>query len=164
MSGQNKKTNRFFHEKQLKGSRRANYFTSDLYVPLQLYPYALERIKKHKSLSVYLEILLNEYKEEAIQTQKPNSLERISYQKKSQDLKRISFRPKAKDWAELRTISRYLGISMCKTFVLLLEMERRDEKGISFKISEKAKYRIQSLIQKFSHKRDQITFELIVDW
>lgn len=164
MSEQNKKTDKFFHERTLRDSRRSGYFTADLYVPFQLYFYALERIQKNKSLSAYLEILLKEYREQMIQTKRPHSLERTSYQRKSQDLKRLSFRPKEKDWAELRTIARYLGISMCKTFVLLLEMEKNDEKKNPHKKTEKTKFRIQSLIQKFSHKRDQITFELIVDW
>lgn len=43
-------------------------------------------------------------------------------------------------------------------------MEKNDEKKNPHKKTEKTKFRIQSLIQKFSHKRDQITFELIVDW
>ncbi|PJZ53634.1 DUF1564 family protein [Leptospira adleri] len=117
MSEQNKKTDKFFHERKLRDSRRSGYFTADLYVPFQLYSYALERIQKNKSLSAYLEILLKEYREQMIQIKRPHSLERTSYQRKSQDLKRLSFRPKEKDWAELRTIARYLGISMCKTFV-----------------------------------------------
>ncbi|AOP32733.1 hypothetical protein A0128_01910 [Leptospira tipperaryensis] len=164
MSGKNIKISKFSHERKLREIRRSGAFTADLYVPYQLYSYTLSKIKKNKSLSRYLEILLNEYKAQLFQEQKPHSLERTSYQRKAQDLKRVSFRPKEKDWAELRSIARYLGISMCKTFVLLLELERNDETENSPKKREKVKYRIQSLIQKFSPKRDQITFELIVDW
>ncbi|MBM9500001.1 DUF1564 family protein [Leptospira sp. 201903071] len=164
MGGKKLKTNKFSHERRLKETRRFGNFTADLYVPFQLYSYVLTRIGKNKSLSKYLEVLLKEYKTQILQEQRPHSSERTSYQEKAQDLKRLSFRPKEGDWAELRSIARYLGTSMCKTFVLLLELERSEERENSQKRPENAKCRIQSLIQKFSPKRDQITFELIVDW
>ncbi|MBM9576846.1 DUF1564 family protein [Leptospira sp. 201903070] len=164
MDGKNLKRNKFSHERKLRDTRRLGSFTADLYVPFQLYSYTLERIGKNKSLSAYLDVLLKEYKTQILQEQRPHFSERTSYQRKAQNLKRLSFRPKEGDWAELRSIARYLGISMCKTFVLLLEMEKNEERESSQKKEKNSKYRIQSLIQKFSPKRDQITFELIVDW
>ncbi|XDD50542.1 DUF1564 family protein [Leptospira sp. WS92.C1] len=169
MNGKNTKFDKFSHTRRLQNDayRKRNRFTADLYVPFELYSYTLSRIRKNKNLSIYLERLLKNYNIEILKNTKPYKYERTSYQSKFQHLKRLSFRPQSQDWAELRSVSRYLGISMCKAFVLLLELERRNtqENGnLSKKRSNPRCYRIINLIQKISPKKDQIVFELIVDW
>ncbi|MDV6234314.1 DUF1564 family protein [Leptospira ellisii] len=153
---------KFTHGREFRKGR----FTADLYVPLELYSYTIFKIKKNRNLTSYLKALLKNYKTTTLKTQKPSTNERTAYQKGSQSLMRISFRPDNLDWAELRTIARYLGVSMCKTFVLLMETEKQEtlKSRIPFRKLRQNKIRIVSLLQKFSRKGNRIDFKLIADW
>ncbi|TGL78164.1 DUF1564 family protein [Leptospira yasudae] len=163
MNGEKINSRKFRHSKKLETSK--GRFTADIYVPIELYSYALKRIRQNKNLATYLSNLLQNYKFEILKNQKPHKRERISYQSKSLGLMRISFRPNEQDWAELRTLGRYLGTSMCKAFVLLMDLEKRKSTTKEFLRSriDKTKCGITSLLQRFSIKNRQIVFELIVD-
>ncbi|TGK32717.1 DUF1564 family protein [Leptospira gomenensis] len=153
---------KFTHERQFRKKR----FTADLYIPKELYSYAIVKIKKNKNLTTYLSLLLKNYKTTTLRTQKPHKSDRTLYQKGSQSLIRFSFRPENLDWAELRAIARYLGISMCKTFILLMETEKQEgtKKRNPLGKQYRNRIRIVSLVQKFFVKGNRIDFELISDW
>ncbi|MBW0433491.1 DUF1564 family protein [Leptospira yasudae] len=154
---------KFQHSRELRTSN--GRFTADVYIPTKFYSYALKKIHQNRNLANYLKNLLQSYKFEILKNQKPHKRERVSYQSKSLGLMRISFRPNEQDWAELRTLGRYLGTSMCKTFVLLMALEMRKSTVKEFldQRIDKTKCKITSLVQSFSIKNQQIVFELIVD-
>lgn len=45
------------------------------------------------------------------------------YQKPRQSLQKVNFRPSGRDWGEFKTIARGCGVSMCRLFVALLELD-----------------------------------------
>ncbi|EKO07910.1 PF07600 domain protein [Leptospira interrogans str. C10069] len=51
------------------------------------------------------------------------------YQETELELVRFSFRPNAADWAELRLVARYYGVSICNFFVMLLTFDENINKG-----------------------------------
>ncbi|PJZ52038.1 DUF1564 family protein [Leptospira adleri] len=96
---------------------------SDLNVPEELVPYLEERIQKAGGS---LRILLNQClrkKSLLVSIQFHFPRKKIGYQKQKLRLVRFSFRPFDEDWIELRRLSFFHGISMCRMFVKLLEME-----------------------------------------
>ncbi|MGJ4753379.1 DUF1564 family protein [Leptospira kmetyi] len=165
MGGTKKNSKKFLHNRNLKLGKDKNRFTADFYVPIELYSYVIKRIRRERNLAFYLKKLLKDHRLEILRNQEPHKKERTSYQMKFQGLIRLSFRPNENDWAELRSIARYLGVSMCKAFVLLTNLEKRrlsNEESAKEGIS-KTKFGIISLLQKFSREKNSITFELIFD-
>lgn len=160
-----KNSKKFTHNRNVKSGKDKSRFTADFYVPIELYSYVIQRIREEKSLTFYLKKLLKDHRFEILRNQEPHRKERTSYQSKFQGLVRISFRPNESDWAELRSVSRYLGISMCKIFILLMNLEKRKptkEKSAK-EVIYKTKLRITSHLQKFYHEKNYMTFELILD-
>ncbi|TGM03096.1 DUF1564 family protein [Leptospira barantonii] len=165
MGGIKKNSKKFVHNRNLKSGKDKIRFTSDFYVPIELYSYVIKRIQKEKNLAFYLKRLLKDQRLKILRNQTPHNKERTSYQLKFQGLIRLSFRPNENDWAELRSLARYLGTSMCKAFVLLMDLEKQQlpNKESSKNGLFKTKFRITSLLQKFSREKRYITFELILD-
>ncbi|TGK19110.1 DUF1564 family protein [Leptospira stimsonii] len=95
---------------------------SDLNVPEELIPYLEKRIQKAGSLRILLnQCLRKKTFLGLIQFHFPRK--KIGYQKQKLQLVRFSFRPFEDDWIELKRLSFFHGISMCRMFVKLLEME-----------------------------------------
>ncbi|AOP36074.1 hypothetical protein A0128_13330 [Leptospira tipperaryensis] len=116
---------------------------SDLNVPEELIPYLKKRIRGAGSLRILLnqslkkKILLT-----LIQFHFPK--DKIGYQKQKLGLVRFSFRPFEADWIELRRLSTFHGISMCRMFVKLLELEFVPPNSNRLRLPEFAEEKIPS--------------------
>lgn len=95
---------------------------SDLNVPEELVPYLEKRIQKAGSLRILLNQCLRK-RSLLVLIQFHFPRKKIGYQKQKLRLVRFSFRPFDEDWVELKRLSFFHGISMCRMFVKLLEME-----------------------------------------
>lgn len=94
-------------------------------VPSNLRCALSQRIRKYGRLSTYLQILLQRYGTLAIEHRlhQPNHKVCIMYQPSEQDLQRVSCRLSEICLLEVAQISRYLSISRCYLFVLLLQRD-----------------------------------------
>ncbi|MBM9500482.1 DUF1564 family protein [Leptospira sp. 201903071] len=95
---------------------------SDLNVPKELIPYLEKRILAAGSLRMLLNQCLKK-KTLLVLIQFHFPRNKIGYQKQRLRLIRFSFRPFEEDWIELKRLSFFHGISMCRMFVKLLEMD-----------------------------------------
>ncbi|TGK33689.1 DUF1564 family protein [Leptospira gomenensis] len=94
----------------------------DLYVPEDLIEQLDEMISRIGSIRVVLHNCLEKNRSHSriLLHSLPS---KISYQERHLKSKRFPFRPFAGDWSELRKISMYHGVSMCKMFATMLESE-----------------------------------------
>lgn len=95
---------------------------SDLNIPKELVPYLDRRIRSAGSMRLLLNQCVSN-RSVLFLIQKQNSGERISYQKQRLELQRYPFRPFEDDWIELKRLALLHGVSMCRMFVKLLEMD-----------------------------------------
>ncbi|MBW0435755.1 DUF1564 family protein [Leptospira yasudae] len=100
--------------------------SSDLWIPKRTISNLKQKIAKHGSLKRVLSFLLNNNRNRLASFLVPSRKEKTSYQKANLDLVRFSLRPDASDWAELRLLARYYGISICQFFVILLDLDKTD--------------------------------------
>ncbi|WP_147456696.1 DUF1564 family protein [Leptospira stimsonii] len=116
---------------------------SDLNVPEELIPYLEKRIQKAGSLRILLnQCLRRKTFLGLIQFHFPRK--KIGYQKQKLQLVRFSFRPFEEDWIELKRLSFFHGISMCRMFVKLLEMEFVPPNSNRLRLPEFAEEKIPS--------------------
>ncbi len=116
---------------------------SDLNVPEELIPYLEKRIQKAGSLRILLnQCLRKKTFLGLIQFHFPRK--KIGYQKQKLQLVRFSFRPFEEDWIELKRLSFFHGISMCRMFVKLLEMEFVPPNSNRLRLPEFAEEKIPS--------------------
>ncbi|RHX77401.1 DUF1564 family protein [Leptospira yasudae] len=98
--------------------------SSDLWIPKRKIANLKQKIVKYGSLKRALTFLLNNNRNRLASFLEPSRTEKTCYQKANLDLVRFSLRPEASDWAELRLLARYYGISICHFFVILLDMDK----------------------------------------
>lgn len=106
---------------------------STFLVPVAYYERMQERMEKIgiTSVSIYLRILLTEYKMKVFQEGFPKSENvKMEYQKPGQGLVRVNFRPENSDWIVLSEISLGLGFSRCFVFVMMLELDLQSDENV----------------------------------
>lgn len=95
---------------------------SDLNIPKELIPFISKRIHEVGSLRLLLNQCLRKRSlVYSIQFHQPKN--KVSYQKQRLGLVRYSFRPYAEDWAELKKLAVSHGVSMCRMFIKILELD-----------------------------------------
>lgn len=124
----------------------------------------LPKFKTHlKEISMsrrkYLHFLLNQFRHLVLDKTAIRHRCRVKfqYQLRGQNLNRVSFCPRDKDWAELKNISHFMGMSMCKMFMILflmdigecsVEIEKGDQPNdLTFNLFNKTLV----FVQKISH-------------
>ncbi|MCG6168655.1 DUF1564 domain-containing protein [Leptospira sp. FAT2] len=100
--------------------------SSDLWIPKLKISNLKQKIAKYGSLKSVLTFLLNNNRNRLASFLEPSRQEKTCYQKANLDLVRFSLRPEASDWAELRLLARYYGISICHFFVILLDLDQTE--------------------------------------
>ncbi|TGK19111.1 DUF1564 family protein [Leptospira stimsonii] len=152
-----------------KNSKSKRVSTSDLLIPKRHLKSLQRKILKFGSLKKFLHFLLltNRSKFRSLCIIPKN--EKTLYQSINQDLVRFSFRPDSADWAELRVLARYYGLSICNLFVILLEIgeEGSSSSGSPPFLSYKAKSlegkgNEMALIQRILPGRRYISFSLFL--
>ncbi|TGL76091.1 DUF1564 family protein [Leptospira yasudae] len=142
--------------------------SSDLWIPRRKISKLNHKIAKCGSLKRALTFLLNNNRNRLTSFLEPSRKEKTSYQKGNLNLVRFSLRPDASDWAELRLLARYYGMSICNFFVILLDSDKTDNESLFAAFGAKIKnLRLEksaiSLIQHLLPKRKLIIFSIAFD-
>lgn len=183
--GYSKNQKSSYHTRSLNGNRRTQFALhskqklnhsskhkrrespSDLWVPKNLASDLERQIFEVGSLKKILHRLLmrNRYR---IHTLFANSnREKTMYQESDLELVRFSFRPDSADWAELRVVARYYGVSICRLFVMLLFLEKGENMSVNSFVIGKMKQRFQNIelamVQKILPGRTVMSFSISLE-
>ncbi|UML79183.1 DUF1564 family protein [Leptospira kirschneri] len=113
---------------EFKGKSKKDFGPSDLLVPLHLESYLYKQIKKHKNLKNYFHYLILKFQKRNLSSKFPDTAFRKTlYQSKNQQLIRYSFRPDHQDWYEAKFIGFYFGLSVCRLFSRLVDLDREED-------------------------------------
>ncbi|MBM9500483.1 DUF1564 family protein [Leptospira sp. 201903071] len=110
-----------FESKAESKIKRAS--SSDLWIPKRFVPTLNRRIAKFGSLKNFLSIILSKNRSKFHSMFAFSKSEKTIYQSTNLNLIRFSFRPDSSDWAELRVVARYYGLSICNLFIMLLQID-----------------------------------------
>ncbi|TGM61904.1 DUF1564 family protein [Leptospira adleri] len=150
-------------------SKAKRISASDLWIPKRNVPALQRRISEFGSLKNFLHFLLTKNRLNFFLLLIPSKNEKTIYQDVNLELVRFPFRPDSSDWAELRVVARYYGLSICNFFVILLQMEENENKSrkrFVFKSEKNANFGKKekqsgiSLVQKILPGRRFISFSL----
>ncbi|MBM9576498.1 DUF1564 family protein, partial [Leptospira sp. 201903070] len=126
-----------------KGVRKKIGSPSDLNIPKELIPFLERRIHEAGSLRILLNQCLQK-KTLLVLIQFHFPRNKVGYQRQKLRLNRFSFRPFEEDWVELRRLSFFHGVSMCRMFVKLLELEFVPPNSNRLRLPEFAEEKIPS--------------------
>ncbi|MBM9576499.1 DUF1564 family protein [Leptospira sp. 201903070] len=147
-------------------SKRAS--SSDLWIPKRHALALKRRIARFGSLKNFLSLLLARNRSKFPSMFAFSKSEKTIYQNTNLDLVRFSFRPNSSDWAELRIVARYYGLSICHFFVMLIQIEEAEaseipqfEFGKSNDLRTKGKRAGISLSQRILPGRKLISFSIL---
>ncbi|TGK29489.1 DUF1564 family protein [Leptospira gomenensis] len=114
---------------EFNGRSISNSGTSDLLVPFHLKIFIEQKIRKHRNLKNYFHFLINRFHKKHLLTVFPDSAFRKTlYQSKNQNLVRYSFRPNHEDWYKAKIAAFYFGISVCRLFARLVDMDKEESR------------------------------------
>ncbi|TGM03398.1 DUF1564 family protein [Leptospira yasudae] len=116
---------------EYKGQSQRNSGPSDLLIPLYLESYVLKQIRKHKNLRNYFHFLIVKFQKKNLFSKfSDTAFRKTLYQSKHLQLIRYSFRPDHQDWYEAKFAGFYFGISVCRFFSRLVDLEIEDDSKI----------------------------------
>ncbi|MBM9502548.1 DUF1564 family protein [Leptospira sp. 201903071] len=117
---------------EFRGRSQKNAGPSDLLLPKHLEGFLRIKIRKHGNLKNYFHYLIVRFQKRSLFSKFPDTAFRKTlYQSKKQNLIRFSFRPDHQDWYEAKLSSFYFGISICKFFSRLVDLDRDEDLPIS---------------------------------
>ncbi|MBM9579678.1 DUF1564 family protein [Leptospira sp. 201903070] len=117
---------------EFRGRSKKNANPSDLLLPKHLEGFLRIKIRKHGNLKNYFHYLILKFQKRNLFSNFPDTAFRKTlYQSKKQNLIRLSFRPDHQDWYEAKLSSFYFGISICKLFSRLVDLDREEDVPIS---------------------------------
>ncbi|WP_061249538.1 DUF1564 family protein [Leptospira alstonii] len=131
---------------EFKGKSKKDIGPSDLLVPTHLDTFIRKQIKRHKNLKNYFHYLMLKFQKRNLFSKFPDTAFRKTlYQSKYQRLIRYSFRPDHQDWYEAKFAGFYFGISVCKLFSRLVDLDREEDSQSKNLADELIKFRKQEV-------------------
>ncbi|TGL74813.1 DUF1564 family protein [Leptospira yasudae] len=116
---------------EYKGRSQPNSGPSDLLIPLYLESHVLKQIRKHKNLRNYFHFLIVKFQKKNLFSKfSDTAFRKTLYQSKHLQLIRYSFRPDHQDWYEAKFAGFYFGISVCRFFSRLVDLDIEDDSQI----------------------------------
>ncbi len=113
---------------EFRGKSQKNTAPSDLLIPAHLNQFIQIQIKKHKNLKNYFHYLILKFqKRNLFYKFTDTAFRKTLYQSKNLQLIRYSFRPDHQDWYEAKFAGFYFGISVCKFFSRLIDLDRKED-------------------------------------
>ncbi|TGK16999.1 DUF1564 family protein [Leptospira kmetyi] len=113
---------------EFKGKSKKDTGPSDLLVPMHLESFVRKQIKKHKNLKNYFHYLLFKFQKRNLFSKfQDSAFRKTLYQSKNQQLLRYSFRPDYQDWYEAKFAGFYFGISICRFFSQLVDLDKEED-------------------------------------
>ncbi|EMY78969.1 PF07600 family protein [Leptospira weilii serovar Ranarum str. ICFT] len=113
---------------EFKGKSKKDTGPSDLLIPTYLDAFIQKQIKKHKNLKNYFHYLILKFQKRNPFSKFPDTAFRKTlYQPKCLRLIRYSFRPDYQDWYEAKFAGFYFGISVCRLFSRLADLDREED-------------------------------------
>ncbi|AOP36075.1 hypothetical protein A0128_13335 [Leptospira tipperaryensis] len=150
-------------------SKSKRISASDLWIPKRYVPHLRRQIAISGSLKNYLEFLLIKNRSKFPSMFDFSKNEKTTYQNLNLELVRFSFRPNSSDWAELRVVARYYGLSICNFFVMLIQIEGDGAQAVDRFVSKKTntlkingKKNGITLIQSIVPGRKFISFSILL--
>ncbi|EMF80710.1 PF07600 family protein [Leptospira weilii serovar Topaz str. LT2116] len=119
-----KNLSKWFH--RIPRQIQKNTGPSDLSIPVHWNKFI--QIKKHKNLKNYFHYLMLKFqKRNLFYKFTDTAFRKTLYQSKNQQLIRYSFRPDHQNWYEAKFAGFYFGISVCKFFSRLVDLDREED-------------------------------------
>ncbi|EKT86107.1 hypothetical protein LSS_14129 [Leptospira santarosai serovar Shermani str. LT 821] len=116
---------------EFRGKSQKDTGPSDLLIPAHLDQFIQIQIKKHKNLKNYFHYLMLKFQKRNLFSKfLDTAFRKTLYQSKNQKLVRYSFRPDYQDWYEAKFAGFYFGISVCKFFSRLVDLDREENSQI----------------------------------